>query len=108
MEGQLPGLGPERPPLCPCDITYIEILEDLESLFADDILADIELHPSLPVLKLNECGLAERPAGYHPPCYRESLTVFRYLQEFPKTFQQVGRGVLLTEIIRIGIDPCFP
>src|SRR6185369_294337 len=69
VKGQFSGLGPERPTLCPCDITNIEILKDLESLFADDILANIKLHSSFAVLKLNECCLSERTAGYHSPCH---------------------------------------
>ena len=63
---QLAGLGAERHPAGGDDVAEIEFFELFEVLFADQVAADVDLHPPAAVLELDEGGLAEIAAGHDP------------------------------------------
>src|SRR6266511_3348890 len=90
------------------DIAYVERLERLERLVAYGILFDVELDPPLPVLHLNEGGLAERAAGdYTAPYHKRLRVIFNYLLVAIGS-REIGRCMGWPEIVGIRIDPCLP
>lgn len=108
VEGELAGLGPERGAADADDVADIEGFERIERIVAHRILAYVDLHPALPVLDLDERGLAEGAA--RDDAARNGKTAGIILNGIHSAIglPEIGRRMVGLEVIRVGIDPRFP
>jgi hypothetical protein len=107
LQGELPCLGPENLPFQSDEIADIQPFKEAELLLANDLFLKIGLYLSIPVLQLNETGLAKIPDGHNPARKAEALSNRSelFLGHGAVGLKNFAGGMGGLEIIWIGIDP---